>query len=163
AVIAFAGAIMLLLPVTPRPGTAADVDVNRPLAIALALVLGFFGGMVGIAGIAFLIAALVYLLRVPPRIAIGPSLRVGPFSRAPLLAVGLHPRVARDVAVLGVAGALSIGRFAVLVPADEAWRAREVLQEPEREPPEENVILQAAIIAGGLLALLLAAALLAGR
>ena len=80
AVIAFAGAIMLLLPVTPRPGTAADVDVNRPLAIALALVLGFFGGMVGIAGIAFIIAALVYLLRVPPRIAIGTSLGVGLFA-----------------------------------------------------------------------------------
>ena len=80
-----------------------------------------------------------------------------------LSADGLHPRLVRDDAMLGVAGALSIGRFAVLVPADEAWRAREVLQEPEREPPEENVILRAAIIAGGLLALLLAAALLAGR
>ena len=80
-----------------------------------------------------------------------------------LRADGLHPRLVRDDAMLGVAGALAIGRFAVLVPADEAWRAREVLQEPEREPPEENVILRAAIIAGGLLALLLAAALLAGR
>jgi len=77
-----------------------------------------------------------------------------------LRADGLHPRLVRDDAMLGVAGTLSIGRFAVLVPADEARRAREVLQEPEREQPEEN---RAAIIAGGLLALLLAAALLTGR
>src|SRR3989441_5032219 len=49
AVMAFAGAIMLLLPVTPRPGIAADVEVNRPLAIALALMLGFFCGM-GVVG-----------------------------------------------------------------------------------------------------------------
>ncbi|OLD51508.1 MAG: hypothetical protein AUI58_07255 [Chloroflexi bacterium 13_1_40CM_2_70_6] len=80
AVLALAGAVMLLLPVTPRPGTAADVEVNRPLAVALALMIGFFGGMVGIAGIAFVIAALVYLLRVPPRIAIGTSLGVGLFA-----------------------------------------------------------------------------------
>ena len=80
AVLALAGAVMLLLPVTPRPGTASDVEVNRPLAVALALLIGFFGGMVGIAGIAFVIAALVYLLRVPPRIAIGTSLGVGLFA-----------------------------------------------------------------------------------
>src|SRR5439155_939407 len=55
-------------------------EVNRPLAVALALLIGFFGGMVGIAGIAFVIAALVYLLRVPPRIAIGTSLGVGLFA-----------------------------------------------------------------------------------
>src|SRR2546425_607559 len=68
AVMAFAGAIMLLLPVTPRPGIAADVEVNRPLAIALALMLGFFGGMVGIGGVAFIIVALIYPFCCPPRV-----------------------------------------------------------------------------------------------
>jgi len=43
-------------------------------------VLGFLGGIVGIGGIAFIIAALVYLLRVPPRIAIGSSLGIGLFA-----------------------------------------------------------------------------------
>jgi uncharacterized membrane protein YfcA len=80
AVLAFAGAVMLLLPVTPREEQAHDIRVNRKLAIAIALVLGFFGGMVGIGGIAFIIAALVYLLRVPPRIAIGTSLGIGLFA-----------------------------------------------------------------------------------
>ena len=80
AIMAFAGAVMLLLPVTPREGDAETIAVQRPLAIAIAVVLGFFGGMVGIGGIAFIIAALVYILRVPARLAIGTSLGIGLFA-----------------------------------------------------------------------------------
>jgi uncharacterized membrane protein YfcA len=80
AILAFAGGSMLLLPVTPRDERAEDVRADPKLAIPIALVLGFFGGMVGIGGLAFLIAALVYLLRVPPRIAIGSSLGIGLFA-----------------------------------------------------------------------------------
>lgn len=80
AILAFAGAVMLLLPVTPRDESAEDIRPNAKLAIPIALVLGFFGGMVGIGGIAFIIAALVYMLRVPPRIAIGSSLGIGLFA-----------------------------------------------------------------------------------
>jgi len=80
AIMAFAGGVMLLLPVTPREGDAEKIAVQRPLAIAIAVVLGFFGGMVGIGGIAFIIAALVYILRVPARLAIGTSLGIGLFA-----------------------------------------------------------------------------------
>jgi uncharacterized protein len=80
AIMAFAGAVMLLLPVTPREGDAETSPGQRPLAIAIAVVLGFFGGMVGIGGIAFIIAALVYILRVPARLAIGTSLGIGLFA-----------------------------------------------------------------------------------
>jgi uncharacterized membrane protein YfcA len=80
AILAFAGGVMLLLPVTPRDERPDDIRVDRRLAIAISLVLGFFGGMVGIGGIAFIIAALVYLLRVPTRIAIGSSLGIGLFA-----------------------------------------------------------------------------------
>jgi uncharacterized protein len=80
AIMAFAGGVMLLLPVTPREGNAETIAVQRPLAIAIAVVLGFFGGMVGIGGIAFIIAALVYILRVPARLAIGTSLGIGLFA-----------------------------------------------------------------------------------
>jgi len=80
AVLAFAGGVMLLLPVTPRDERAEDVRADPTLAIPVALFLGFFGGMVGIGGIAFIIAALIYLLRVPPRIAIGSSLGIGLFA-----------------------------------------------------------------------------------
>lgn len=80
AILAFVGAVMLLLPVIPRDERAEDIRVDPRIAIPIALVLGFFGGMVGIGGIAFVIAALVYLLRVPPRIAIGSSLGIGLFA-----------------------------------------------------------------------------------
>jgi uncharacterized membrane protein YfcA len=57
-----------------------DLHVNVPLAVGTSVVLGFFGGMVGIGAIATIIGALVYLLRVPPRIAIGTSLGIGMFA-----------------------------------------------------------------------------------
>ena len=80
AVLAFAGGVLLLLPVTPRDERADDIHADPRIAIPIAVVLGFFGGMVGIGGIAFIIAALVYFLRVPPRIAIGSSLGIGLFA-----------------------------------------------------------------------------------
>lgn len=80
AILAFAGAVILLLPVTPRTERTEDVRADPKIAIPIALVLGFFGGMVGIGGIAFIIAALVYFLRVPPRVAIGSSLGIGLFA-----------------------------------------------------------------------------------
>jgi len=80
AFLAFAGGIMLLLPVTPRHEDAEHVRADPRVAIPIALVLGFLGGIVGIGGIAFIIAALVYILRVPPRIAIGSSLGIGLFA-----------------------------------------------------------------------------------
>src|SRR5216117_891285 len=58
AVLAFTGGVMLL-PVTPRDERAEDVRADPKLAIPVALFLGFFGGMVGIGGIAFIIAALI--------------------------------------------------------------------------------------------------------
>jgi uncharacterized protein len=79
AALALVGSAMLLIPVTPREGDAESIVVNRPQAMAIAVVVGFLGGMVGIGGIAFIIAALIYLLRVPARIAIGTSLGIGLF------------------------------------------------------------------------------------
>jgi uncharacterized membrane protein YfcA len=80
AVLAFAGAIMLMLPVTAQQTTALDVRYDARVAIGMACVLGFFGGMVGIGGVAFIIAVLVYVLRVPTRVAIGTSLGIGIFA-----------------------------------------------------------------------------------
>jgi uncharacterized membrane protein YfcA len=80
AIIAFVGAVMLLLPVTPRHESAETIGADPRVAIPIALVLGFLGGIVGIGGIAFIIAALVYMLRVPARIAIGSSLGIGLFA-----------------------------------------------------------------------------------
>ena len=80
AAFSFAGALLLMLPVESQDVEASEVRVNTPLAIALALIIGGFGGMVGIGAIAFIVAALVYFLRVPPRVAIGSSLGIGLFG-----------------------------------------------------------------------------------
>ncbi|MEX2230073.1 MAG: sulfite exporter TauE/SafE family protein [Dehalococcoidia bacterium] len=80
AVLALASAAMLLLPAEAQEGGTGDLRLNVPLAVGISVVLGFFGGMVGIGAIATIIGALVYLLRVPARIAIGTSLGVGMFA-----------------------------------------------------------------------------------
>ncbi|MBM4435332.1 MAG: sulfite exporter TauE/SafE family protein [Chloroflexi bacterium] len=74
------GALFLVLPERGPAQPVDDLHVNVPVATALALCVGFFGGMVGIAAIAFIIAGLIYLLRIPPRVAIGSSLGIGMFS-----------------------------------------------------------------------------------
>lgn len=80
AVFALVGAVALVLPERGPAQPIDDLHVNVPLAVSIAAVIGFFGGMVGIAAIAFIIAALIYVLRIPPRVAIGSSLGIGMFS-----------------------------------------------------------------------------------
>lgn len=80
AVFSFLGAVFLVLPPQTREAATEDVRVNGPLAVTLAVIIGAFGGMVGIGAIAFIVAALVYFLRVPPRVAIGSSLGIGLFG-----------------------------------------------------------------------------------
>jgi hypothetical protein len=80
AALSFVTAVLLLLPADPQDTGVDELDVNVPLAVGIAVVLGFAGGMVGIGGIATIIAALIYLLRVPTRIAIGTSLGIGMFA-----------------------------------------------------------------------------------
>ncbi len=77
AALAVVGAIALLIPAETQTAAVPDLHVNVPIALAIALVLGFLGGMVGVAGVAFIIPALIHLLRVPPRVAIGTSLGIG--------------------------------------------------------------------------------------
>ena len=80
AAFSLAGAIALVLPVRTQEGAVSELEFNVPLAAGIAAVIGFFGGMVGIGAIAFIIAALVYVLRIPARVAIGSSLAIGFFA-----------------------------------------------------------------------------------
>ena len=85
AALALLAAIGLLLPERSQDAPTSDLQVSVPLAVAIAVALGFFGGMVGIGGIAFIIPALIPLLRFPARVAIGTSLGVGFFGAAAAL------------------------------------------------------------------------------
>ena len=107
AAFSFFGAILLVLPVKAQDVSASDVRVNTPLAVGLAVVIGVFGGMVGIGAIAFIVAALVYFLRVPPRIAIGSSLGIGMFGAiAALIGKAATAQVDPKLALIIVLSAL---------------------------------------------------------
>ena len=107
AAFSFLTALFLLLPPRTVEAATEDVRFNVPLAIVLALLIGVFGGMVGIGAIAFILAALVYFLRVPARVAIGTSLGVGMFGAIAAF-VGKSATAQVDVPLAGtiVAGAL---------------------------------------------------------
>jgi uncharacterized membrane protein YfcA len=101
------GAVFLVLPERGPAQPVDDLHVNVPLAATLAAVIGFFGGMVGIAAIAFVIAALIYVLRIPPRVAIGSSLGIGMFSAfAALVGKAATAQVDPLLAVLVLAAAV---------------------------------------------------------
>jgi uncharacterized membrane protein YfcA len=109
AVFSFLGAVFLVLPPNTREAATEDVRVNRPLAVALAVIIGGFGGMVGIGAIAFILAALVYFLRVPPRVAIGSSLGIGLFGAiAALIGKAATAQVDPKLAAI-VVGAAVVG------------------------------------------------------
>ncbi len=107
AVFSFFGAVFLVLPVRSQEISAAEVRVNAPLAVGLAIVIGGFGGMVGIGAIAFIVGALVYFLKVPPRVAIGSSLGIGMFGAvAALIGKAATAQVDPRLAAIVVATAL---------------------------------------------------------
>jgi uncharacterized protein len=107
ALLAIVTAVMLVLPVESQEARRDELHLNVPLAIAISVVLGFFGGMVGIGAIATIIGCLVYLLRVPPRIAIGTSLGIGMFAAVAALigkaaTAQIDPPLATIVAVVAL-------------------------------------------------------------
>jgi uncharacterized membrane protein YfcA len=107
AVFSILSAVFLILPVRAQDVETADVRVNQPVAVALAIVIGGFGGMVGIGAIAFIVAALVYFLRVPPRVAIGSSLGIGMFGAiAALIGKAATAQVDPKLAAVVVVSAL---------------------------------------------------------
>ncbi|RJQ45732.1 MAG: sulfite exporter TauE/SafE family protein [Gaiellales bacterium] len=60
----------------PRDAAADEIDFNRGLAAGFALALGFTGGLVGQSGAFIIIPFLLYVLRLPLRVALGSSLGI---------------------------------------------------------------------------------------
>ena len=53
-----------------------DIEYNKPLAAAVSLAIGCFGGMVGAPGAFIYIPVMIYLLNIPTRIVIGSTLGI---------------------------------------------------------------------------------------
>ena len=109
--IATLGAIAL---VVPARGGQATRRRSLPLAVGAAALLGLFGGMVGIAGVAFIIPALIHLVGLPPRTAIGTSLGLGLLSAtAGLLGKAMTAQVDLLLAVVVAVSAMVVAPIGV--------------------------------------------------
>lgn len=87
---------------------AEAVEFHRALAFGIPLILGFLLGMVGQAGAFILIPVMLYVLKIPTRIAIGSSLGIVFVSAS----AGLFGKLITDQVPLLQASALVIGALA---------------------------------------------------
>jgi uncharacterized membrane protein YfcA len=106
-----AGTLMWL----PRAEGVEAPALNVPLAVALALGVGLLGGMVGQGGSFLLVPLMIYVLRVPTRIAIGSNLALVLLSSA----AGLAGKLFTAQVPLMPAGMLALGT----VPGAQAGSA----------------------------------------
>jgi uncharacterized membrane protein YfcA len=118
AVLALMAAVMMFLPRSYGRDdlTEESVSFNRPLAIAIGLVLGFFLGMVGQGGAFITIPVLLFVLRVPLRVALGSTLAIGVLSAT----AGLAGKVATAqvpflMTAIMLAGAIPMARVGGMV------------------------------------------------
>jgi uncharacterized protein len=87
AAMAVVAAVMMLF---PKAENHADADAtalvyNRPLAVAIGGAIGILSGIIGQGGAFLFIPAMLYLLHIPTRIAIGTGLVIGIASSAAVL------------------------------------------------------------------------------
>lgn len=106
-VLALTAAVMMFLPRSHKKDelTADKVSFNRPLAVGISLPLGFFLGMVGQGGAFITIPVLLYVLRIPLRVALGSTLAIGVISAT----AGLAGKAATAQVPLLMAGAMLLG------------------------------------------------------
>lgn len=78
---ALAATVMMLLPGKRDDELPAEgVDFNRYLAFSVALLVGLLGGIVGQGGAFILIPMMLYVVKIPTRIALGSSVAISFFS-----------------------------------------------------------------------------------
>lgn len=108
AAMAIVAAIMMCLPSRDEDiDTApAELSFNKPLTVAIGLVVGVLSGIIGQGGAFLFIPAMLLVLRIPTRITIGTALAVGIVSSAAVLlgraGTNQIPYVWSAVVVLGV-------------------------------------------------------------
>ena len=106
-VLAITAAAMMFMPRSYRHDEVTEdkISFNRPLAIATGLGLGFFLGMVGQGGAFITIPVLLYVLRIPLRVALGSTLAIGVLSAT----AGLFGKVATGQVPFLMAGVMLLG------------------------------------------------------
>jgi uncharacterized membrane protein YfcA len=116
--LAFAASVMMLIPRSYGKDemTEDKVAFHRPTAIVIGVSIGFLIGMVGQGGAFIIIPILLYVLKIPLRVALGSTLAIGLFSSS----AGLVGKVATGqvpfhMAAVLLAGAIPSARFGAVV------------------------------------------------
>lgn len=77
ALLALTAALLMVLPQEERSSAEGDaLSFSRPMAVSIALSIGFLGGLVGQGGSFILIPLMLCLLRLPVRIVLGSNLAI---------------------------------------------------------------------------------------
>lgn len=114
----FLAVIAAVLMILPRSYAnddvpAQDVSFNQPMAVIISLTLGVILGLLGQGGAFILIPVLLYVLKIPLRVAIGSMLAIGLFSSGAGLAgkitTGHVPFLMAAVMVAGAVPAALLG------------------------------------------------------
>jgi uncharacterized protein len=105
--LAFTAAAMMLLPrnYSLDDLTEEKVFFHRSTAIAIGVPIGFLIGLVGQGGAFIIIPLMLYVLKIPLRVALGSTLAIGLFSAS----AGLIGKVATDQVPFHMAAALLLG------------------------------------------------------
>jgi uncharacterized membrane protein YfcA len=116
--LAFIAAVMMLIPRSYAQDdlTEEKVVFHKPTAIVIGVVIGFSIGLVGQGGAFILIPMMLYVLKIPLRVALGSTLAIGLFSSS----AGLVGKVATGqvpylMAVPLIIGAVPAARFGSIV------------------------------------------------
>ncbi len=105
--LAFTASVMMLIPRSYGKDemTEEEVTFHRPTAIVIGVSIGFLIGMVGQGGAFIIIPILLYVLKIPLRVALGSTLAIGLFSSS----AGLIGKVATGQVPFHMAAALLVG------------------------------------------------------
>ncbi|MDA8084642.1 MAG: sulfite exporter TauE/SafE family protein [Nitrospiraceae bacterium] len=105
--LAFIAAVMMLIPRSYSKDelTQDKVVFNRPLTIFIGVIIGFLVGLVGQGGAFIIIPLLLYVLKVPLRVALGSTLAIGLFSSS----AGLVGKIATGQVPFHMAAVLLLG------------------------------------------------------
>ncbi|MGE5173231.1 MAG: sulfite exporter TauE/SafE family protein [Betaproteobacteria bacterium] len=116
--LALIAAVMMLIPRSYLQDelTEDQVDFNKTAAIGIGILLGFSIGLVGQGGAFILIPTMLYILKIPLRVALGSTLAIGLFSSS----AGLVGKVATGqvpflMALPLLAGAIPAARLGSIV------------------------------------------------
>lgn len=124
--LAFIAAVLMFLPRGYERDElkGAEVEFNRTAAVFIGVSLGFFLGLVGQGGAFIVIPVMLYILRVPLRVAVGSMLAVGLFSTTAGMAGKLWTgQVPLLMALAMVAGAVPAARLGGMVGRRTKTRA----------------------------------------